>query len=73
MRELGVLKLARPCPMKWNQLSGDDQVRFWQRSDGTVITRDPLGAAPVSFGLKSFRASLQASAPMRGAGSKCGA
>jgi hypothetical protein len=75
MRELGVLKLARPCSAKWSKMKGDDQVRFcalcgldvynlskltadearalirqreggrlcvrfWQRADGTVITRD---------------------------------
>ena len=40
MRELGAVEVARPCPAKWSQMDGDDQVRFWERSDGTVITPD---------------------------------
>jgi len=75
MRELGVVRIARPCPARWSTMEGDDKVRFcglcgldvynlsaltadearalmrereggrlcvrfWTRSDGTVMTRD---------------------------------
>jgi hypothetical protein len=28
MKELGVVKLAAPCPAKWSRMKGDDRVRF---------------------------------------------
>jgi hypothetical protein len=38
------LKIASPCPTSWNDMDGDERVRFYQREDGTVITRDcPVG------------------------------
>jgi hypothetical protein len=38
------LKIATPCPATWNDMDGDERVRFYQREDGTVITRDcPVG------------------------------
>ncbi len=28
MRELGVVKIARPCPARWSKMEGDAKVRF---------------------------------------------
>ena len=28
MRELGVVRVARPCPASWAKMVGDDEVRF---------------------------------------------
>src|SRR5687767_8482312 len=74
MRELGVVRVARPCPANWSEMFGDERVRFcglcglnvynlssmtaddarsllferegrlcvrfYARSDGTVMTKD---------------------------------
>lgn len=49
------LTVASPCPASWDDMEGDDCVRFYQREDGTVLTSDcPVGAnreAPIVGGI----------------------
>jgi len=37
MKELGVVRLATPCPMKWGDMRGDARVRFCARCELNVF------------------------------------
>jgi hypothetical protein len=42
MKELGIVRIASPCPMKWSQMSGDDTVRFCSRCEQNVFNLSGL-------------------------------
>ena len=41
---LDQVRVASPCKADWNEMLGDERVRFYQRTDGTILTADcPVG------------------------------